>query len=47
MARRATKIVATLGPASSDPAMLEQLANPSSSVRLAPAKSRRSATPNG
>jgi hypothetical protein len=30
-----------------DPAMLEQLANPSSSVRLAPVKSRRSATPNG
>jgi hypothetical protein len=30
-----------------DPAMLEQLANPSSSIRLAPAKSRRSATPNG
>jgi hypothetical protein len=29
-----------------DPAMLEQLANPSSSVRLAPVKSRRSA-PNG
>ncbi len=30
-----------------DPAMLEQLANPSSSVRLAPAKSRRSPSPNG
>ena len=27
MTRRATKIVATLGPASSDPAMLEQLRN--------------------
>ncbi len=30
-----------------DPAMLEQLTNPSSSVRLAPAKSRRSTSPNG
>ncbi|NJO22632.1 MAG: DUF459 domain-containing protein [Sphingomonadales bacterium] len=30
-----------------DPAMLEQLTNPSSSIRLAPAKSRRSPSPNG
>jgi hypothetical protein len=30
-----------------DPALLEQLANPSSSVRLAPAKSRRASSPNG
>ncbi|MFM9850214.1 MAG: DUF459 domain-containing protein [Hyphomicrobiaceae bacterium] len=30
-----------------DPALLEQLANPSSAVRLAPAKARRSSAPNG
>jgi hypothetical protein len=30
-----------------DPAQLEQLANPSSTIRLAPAKSRRSPPPNG
>jgi hypothetical protein len=30
-----------------DPAQLEQLANPSSAVRLAPAKARRSSAPNG
>jgi hypothetical protein len=30
-----------------DPAMLEQLTNPSGNVRLAPAKSRRAASPNG
>jgi uncharacterized protein len=34
-------------PPAVDPALLEQLANPSSSVRLAPAKSRRAPPPNG
>ena len=34
-------------PPAVDPTVLEQLANPSSSVRLAPVKSRRASSPNG